>query len=48
VDAAHPVGLLLFNREIAAPRPIGIVGHIAVLVEQERQPVSSLTELCGP
>ena len=46
VATAHPVGALLVNRQIAPPRPIGIVGQITVLIEQKRQPVGSGPELC--
>ena len=41
VDAAHPIGALLLDGQVAAPGSVGIVGQVAVLVEQQRQPVSS-------
>ncbi len=45
-DIAHPVRALLVDDQIAPPRPIG-VGELAVLVEQDRQPVGSLAQLLG-
>jgi hypothetical protein len=47
MNLAHPINALLVDGQIASPRPLGIVGEIAVLVEQKRQPVGGLPELHG-
>jgi hypothetical protein len=45
VDAAHPIDALLVDGQITAARSLGIVGRIAVLVEQQRQPVGGRPKL---
>jgi hypothetical protein len=48
MDAAHPIDALPVNRQVSAPGPLGVVRQIAVLVEQQRQPVGCLTKLRRP
>jgi len=39
IDAAHPVSVLLVDGQVAAPCSLGLIGWLAVLVEQQCQPI---------
>ena len=47
MDAARPIDVLLVDGQISPPGPIGVIGQLTVLVQQQRQPVGSSPELRG-
>ncbi len=48
MDSAQPVATGFVDAQVAPPGLFGVIGWVAVLVEQLRQPVGSLPEVGGP